>query len=345
VLLDLFMGCTSGGVRVRDPNSKYGSKMLHFRALDWGMDQLRKIVVELEYVRKADGPVVARCVTYFGYVGVLTGVRHGLSMSLNFRACHDGSNFGKRVSYGFHLLMVLFGYRRSISSLLRGYLLPDSGKALTLDELVKDLKHKKSTSAYLIFCDKHRIFNLEKDNGSARVQQSTDFLVTLNHDLAAEGVPGQLRDVTDAEPGTMAATGMEELVASSVERKECVVRLYERARVWRRKQGFPELPLEEEEVVAWMEGAEVVNDETHYAVIMDPSLGEITWLQRFERPLNDENERKERRGAEYSWRQKAWSRVRQRAKEERQKEELADRGSPQPLARRRTISGVQSRED
>ena len=36
VLLDLFMGCTSGGVKVQDSES-----MLHFRTLDWGMDVLR----------------------------------------------------------------------------------------------------------------------------------------------------------------------------------------------------------------------------------------------------------------------------------------------------------------
>ena len=36
VLLDLFMGCTSGGARVQDSGS-----MLHFRTLDWGMDVLR----------------------------------------------------------------------------------------------------------------------------------------------------------------------------------------------------------------------------------------------------------------------------------------------------------------
>lgn len=71
-LLDLFMGCTSGGVRVRDGN---GSKMLHFRTLDWGMDALRKVVVQLEFVDRPHGEVVARSITYVGFVGVLTAVR------------------------------------------------------------------------------------------------------------------------------------------------------------------------------------------------------------------------------------------------------------------------------
>jgi hypothetical protein len=39
------------------------------------MDPLRQVVVELEFVEKAGGPVIARSVTYIGFVGVLTGVR------------------------------------------------------------------------------------------------------------------------------------------------------------------------------------------------------------------------------------------------------------------------------
>lgn len=71
--LDLFMGCTSGGVRTRD--GKDATKMLHFRTLDWGMDGLRKLVVQLEFVSEKGGRVIARSITYAGFVGVLTGVR------------------------------------------------------------------------------------------------------------------------------------------------------------------------------------------------------------------------------------------------------------------------------
>jgi hypothetical protein len=71
-LLDLFMGCTSGGVRVGDGDRR---KMLHFRTLDWGMDVLRKVVVQFEFVGRPHGEVVARSVGYVGFVGILTGVR------------------------------------------------------------------------------------------------------------------------------------------------------------------------------------------------------------------------------------------------------------------------------
>jgi hypothetical protein len=77
VLLDMFVGCTSGGVCVADRGEGgYTSKrMLHFRTLDWAMDPLRQVVIELDFVARPGGPVIARSVTYLGFVGVLTGVR------------------------------------------------------------------------------------------------------------------------------------------------------------------------------------------------------------------------------------------------------------------------------
>jgi hypothetical protein len=72
-LLDLFMGCTSGGVRTGNGDER---RMLHFRTLDWGMDVLRRVVVQLEFVEKPHGEVIARSVTYVGFVGMLTGVRY-----------------------------------------------------------------------------------------------------------------------------------------------------------------------------------------------------------------------------------------------------------------------------
>lgn len=74
VLLDLFMGCTSGAAAVPDPETQY--RMIHFRTLDWGMDALRDVVVQYEFVDKPHGKVLARSVSYVGFVGVLTGVRH-----------------------------------------------------------------------------------------------------------------------------------------------------------------------------------------------------------------------------------------------------------------------------
>jgi hypothetical protein len=85
VLLDSLLGCTSGGVIAsldkkgerRAPGLEE-ERMLHFRTLDWGMDPLRSVLVQLEFIRsKSDEPekAIARTITYAGFVGVLTGVR------------------------------------------------------------------------------------------------------------------------------------------------------------------------------------------------------------------------------------------------------------------------------
>lgn len=87
VLLDGLLGCTSGGAMVRSgkgraklssENKLEESRMMHFRTLDWGMDELRSVLVVLEFVRsKSSYPdkVIARSISYAGLVGVLTGVR------------------------------------------------------------------------------------------------------------------------------------------------------------------------------------------------------------------------------------------------------------------------------
>ena len=58
VLLDLFMGCTSGAVRVGGDDKN--AKMLHFRTLDWGMDALRKVIVHLDFVENPGGEIIVR---------------------------------------------------------------------------------------------------------------------------------------------------------------------------------------------------------------------------------------------------------------------------------------------
>lgn len=81
VVLDLLMGCTSSTVK-----SDAGS-IWHLRTLDWGMDPLRDVIVQLNFIRSqkdsakdaqtagCSNPdeVIARSITYVGFVGVLVG--------------------------------------------------------------------------------------------------------------------------------------------------------------------------------------------------------------------------------------------------------------------------------
>jgi beta subunit of N-acylethanolamine-hydrolyzing acid amidase len=79
VLLDSLLGCTSGGIMTRPGSGQDKAlRMMHFRTLDWGMDGLRDLIVELEFVRsngKDPDKVIGRCITYAGFTGILTGVR------------------------------------------------------------------------------------------------------------------------------------------------------------------------------------------------------------------------------------------------------------------------------
>lgn len=90
VILDSLLGCTSGAVMTA-PKKENGklranaeveeddARMIHFRTLDWGMEPLRDILVVLEFIRsdsEQPNEVLARTVTYAGFVGVLTGVRY-----------------------------------------------------------------------------------------------------------------------------------------------------------------------------------------------------------------------------------------------------------------------------
>lgn len=79
-LLDCLLGCTSGAVPVASNprTSPPGTRLMHFRTLDWEMPSLRDVLVELEFVNSSSPDptkVFARSITYAGYVGVLTGVR------------------------------------------------------------------------------------------------------------------------------------------------------------------------------------------------------------------------------------------------------------------------------
>lgn len=199
-VLDLLMGCTSGGVRVRSPAS--GMRMLHFRTLDWGMDPLRDLIVQLEFVRDADPEkVIATSITYVGFVGVLTGVRQDLSVSLNFRPVHDTTR-----NYAFYAnhLFVLLGLRQSISSLLRQCILLPTSEAhnkkplfSTLADIVANVPGIPTTAAYLIFSDGSSTVAMEKDHRTAVVRSSSSFIVATNHDQEEDSTPPET--VADAK--------------------------------------------------------------------------------------------------------------------------------------------------
>ncbi len=229
VLLDIFMGCTSGAARVGEEQD--GTRMLHFRTLDWIMDPLRKLVVQLDFVKKPGDNVIASSITYVGYVGVLTGVRKGLSMSLNMRPNHDRSGRLANFRFYFHHLLVLLGYRPSISSILRQQLLPSQtsshrAKATTptLESIEQTLPSTSTTAAYLIFSDGDRTVTMEKDHHTATIQSSSAFIVATNHDEAQEGSVESCTANEQAVSQTLQVTVMQDLGEDGVESKNMALK-------------------------------------------------------------------------------------------------------------------------
>lgn len=247
------MACTSGAALSQQGNDSQ-AKMLHFRTLDvGGVDPLRKLVVQLEFVRSPETDrVLATSITYVGFVGVLTGVREGLSISLNLRPKHDKSSPLRNCRFYANDLLVLLGARQSISSLLRQYLLPPApqepsgsassrlfkGKtskakanpnahahAASLDTISATLPTIPTTAAYLIFCDASRTLLVEKDYRTAATFTSSSFIVATNCD--AETTPRPSDDMSgsshrDVGVATKGATPnvMEGLFGDSIRRRE-----------------------------------------------------------------------------------------------------------------------------
>jgi len=225
VVLDLLMGCTSGAVRSSEPFQPLSqAKMLHFRTLDWGMDPLRSAIVQLEFIRsKSATPqvVLASSITYVGFVGVLTGVRKDLSMSLNFRGVHNATTRSGHFQFYLHHLLVLLGRRQAISSLLRSHLLGHLGghdlHPSTLATLAHEVPPKPATAAYLIFSDGKMTLTMEKDYRTALLRHSKSFIVVTNHDL---DIPESTGSHDDSKRPELAS--MEDILSESMHRRDCI---------------------------------------------------------------------------------------------------------------------------
>jgi hypothetical protein len=317
VVLDLLMGCTSGGVRMMDGP---WTRMVHFRTLDWSMDPLRDLIVQLEFVRDEDpDKVLATCITYVGFVGILTGVREDLSISLNFRAVHDSRwNFGFYLNY----LLVLLGLRQSITSLLRQLLIPVTStvkgglsNTSTIDEIVANIPRTPSTAAYLIFCDGSKTVAMEKDYQTAIIRSSDSFIITTNHDQepsqsTAEAIANDtgyagLRTGNDMQ-------SMADLIDESKERQASMQskwdrRLKDQQKIKRRRVKESSQPGASGVHLRWKQNGEkniketmdsevsitlgtalrwlwsypIVNEDTHYAVLMDPVKGRFIYAGKF----------------------------------------------------------------
>lgn len=258
--LDMMMGCTSGTAPL-----KQTGEILHFRTLDWEMEELRPLVIQVEFIRS--GSIVARAVTYAGYTGILTGVRRGLSISLNYRA-HPSN---RPTSMRLHQILVLMGFRRSISSVLRNFLL-SPGAPPSLDALRSTLPTMPTSMCYLTFSDGKNSLIFEKDLNTAVIREPLDgFIVTTNVDDAIHALDEiQIKEYMKTQ-GSL--EGRDWLIMNSKERR-CVVE-----DAWKKGKEATLKTL-----VEWLKTWPVKNEFTHFACVMSPGTGSHLWVKRWKRP-------------------------------------------------------------
>ncbi|KIV86077.1 hypothetical protein PV11_01714 [Exophiala sideris] len=275
-ILDLLMGCTSGAVKTLE------------------QCQTRSA---LDFVRTQSADpshVVARSVTYVGFVGVLTGVRPNLSLSLNFLAVHNANTRRGQFNFYFHHLLVLLGHRQSISSILRSYTLPgdshDDG-ARTLAEICEELAPRHTTAAYLVFCDGHSAIVMEKDYDTGPIRQSDTFIAATNNDEVApeSGSSAPTPAANEVAGGaSRIAAGLEELLEESRDRLNCITSRWKsrvrKAKRESKRQGATDTSQTEAhttvtpaEVIKWVSAYPTTNEQTHYATVLDPTTGEVVW--------------------------------------------------------------------
>ncbi|KAF1829239.1 hypothetical protein BDW02DRAFT_574177 [Decorospora gaudefroyi] len=313
VFLDLLMGCTSGGVMVAD---RGGPTMMHFRTLDWSMPLLRQVIVQFDFVESPGGEVIARTIGYVGFVGVLTGVRKGMSASLNFRPYHNAHGLSwTNIRYYWNTLMVLMGKRPSISTILRDCLLPrpsehrlrrrlrkhrdEEGDSLTAAALApytpafvdKVLPTMTTSVAYLIFCTGDETLILEKDFRSAKVLRSSSFINTTNHDVSFEATSDPQAAQSQAGHTQARAHGflqasMQEVVDESIMRKICLRNKWlEWSEDQTRKMALglhTAAGVRLEQLKEWLQAYPVCNEVTHFVCVMNPREGAFRWVKRFD---------------------------------------------------------------
>ncbi|KAI0533838.1 beta subunit of N-acylethanolamine-hydrolyzing acid amidase-domain-containing protein [Xylaria digitata] len=298
-LLDCLLGCTSGVIPVSPSKAlqRTGNetRLLHFRTLDWGMDELRDLLVVLEFVDSAsDNPnrVIARSITYAGFVGSLTMVRPGLSMSLNHRGCHDCP--GRQLRW--HQLMVLLGKRKSIGSIVRSAMLHPSQPVNEGEHFVKqvsDLRFIPSAPCYLILCDGREAVVITKDYITGTVQSTTEFIAQTNHDPDNHENEATQRHKTTRQGRReviKSSFGIEGWVEESTDRLHCVQqkwdRLVRKSRVKNSSVSPAATPsITERTLRKWLSDYPTLNECSHYTSILNPTTGQIRWLIRG--PLDD----------------------------------------------------------
>lgn len=210
-------------------------------------------------------------------------------MSLNFRPTHDDSGRFSNFRFYFHHLLVLLGFQPSISSILRGYLLPPLSSTRigvpALESIKRDLPTVTTTAAYLVFSDGDNALTIEKDRKTAAVCAANDFTVATNHDVIIEKTTQPLKATHNDSFKTL----LDDIALGSMDRRNVVLKMWKKSlrgakRNLSKKASTHEEILTKDSIIRWMGTDPVLNDETHFATIMDAREGKVLWTKRYVEP-------------------------------------------------------------
>lgn len=192
----------------------------------------------------------------------------------------------------------MLGFRPSISSLLRQYLVPSqdtvnkseaprSPAPPDLASFLETFPSTKTTACYVIASDGSRTAVLEKDYTTAHCRSASDFIVHTNHDTC--------ESTGDSSSGKSKHVGMELMLEESQDRMDGIAHRWRS--VVRRQAAKTSGPpwtegdldtgvgVTEATVVRWIEEWPVSNECTHFACLMDPARdGRIRWLRAWWEP-------------------------------------------------------------
>ena len=83
ICYEMFAACTSIVIKGEKKSNGIDNRYYHFRTMDWEMDFLKDITVNVIFTR--GGKPVFRGTTWAGYVGIVTGLNTNYSLALNYR--------------------------------------------------------------------------------------------------------------------------------------------------------------------------------------------------------------------------------------------------------------------
>src|ERR1700761_1268236 len=193
------------------------------------------------------------------------------------------------IKHIYHVLCVLFGFRRSIASTLRLMMIPPTRskwsfwkrawKPPSYFDLLDSIPKMRSTSCYLIFSNGDETSVIEKDRVTGLAYASNTFIAATNSDRLIDGTPDAAKDAATAVPDV---TGMKDVLEESNHRRNKLEKRYTRLvehirRSNREIRNNEQVCLEQYDVEHLVGMYPTTNECTHFAVIMDPKANDISW--------------------------------------------------------------------